>query len=59
VSRELLAVASTLHLMKMKTLAPRIPVRSGVSEAAQVQKLLSSLPTSFFVNMLTKGEKED
>jgi hypothetical protein len=34
-SRELLAVASVPHLMKMKTLALSIPVRSGLSDAAQ------------------------
>jgi hypothetical protein len=49
VSRELLAAASAPHLMKMKTLALRTPVRSGVSEAAQVQKLFSSLLLSFLL----------
>jgi hypothetical protein len=48
-----------LHQMKMKILAPRTLVKNGVGETNQVQKhfFLSSL--SLFVNMLTKGEKED
>jgi hypothetical protein len=49
VSRELLAVASVPHLMKMKTLAPRTPVRSGLSDDAQ--RSYSSL--LFFSFLLT------
>jgi hypothetical protein len=52
-------VAGDLHQMRMKTLALRTLVKNVVGEIDQVQKhfFLSSL--SLFVNMLTKGEKED
>jgi hypothetical protein len=46
------------HLMKMKTLAPRVPVRSGVIEAAQVQKPFSSLPTSILLNCWQRGRRK-
>jgi hypothetical protein len=59
VIRGLLAVASVLHQMKMKTLALRILVKNRVSEAAQVQKPFFLSPPSLFVKMLKKGEKED
>jgi hypothetical protein len=45
--------------MRMKTLALRILVKNGVSEADQVQKHFFLSSFSLFVNMLTKGEKED
>jgi hypothetical protein len=55
----LLAVASALHLMKMKTLDLRILVKNGVDEADQVQMPFFLSSSSLFVNMLTKGEKDD
>jgi hypothetical protein len=51
----LLAVASALRLLKMKTLALRTLVRSGVSEVAQVRKLFSSLPFSFLLTCWQRG----
>jgi hypothetical protein len=59
VSRGLLAVASALHQMKMKTLALRILVKIGVDEVDQVKTPFFLSSSSLFVNMLTKGEKED
>jgi hypothetical protein len=59
VLRGLLAVASALHQMRMKTLALRILVKNGVSEADQVLMPFFLSSSSLFVNMLTKGEKED
>jgi hypothetical protein len=59
VLRGLLAVASALHQMKMKILALRILVKIGVVQADQVQMLFLLSSSSLFVNLLTKGEKED
>jgi hypothetical protein len=59
VLRELLAVASALPLLKMKILTLRIPVKNRVSKAAQVQKPFFLSSSLLYVNMLTKGEKED
>jgi uncharacterized protein (UPF0210 family) len=59
VLRGLLAVASALHQMKMKTLALRILVKNGVDEADQVQMPFFFSSYSLFVNMLTNGEKDD
>jgi hypothetical protein len=59
VLRGLLAVASALHQMRMKILALRILVKIGVLQADQVQLLFLLSSFSLFVNMLTKGEKED
>jgi vesicle coat complex subunit len=59
VLRGLLAVASALHQMKMKILALRILVKIGVHQADQVQMTFFLSSYSLFVNMLTKGEKED
>jgi hypothetical protein len=43
----------------MKILALRTLVKSGVGEGDQVQKPFFLSSSSLFVNMLTKGEKED
>jgi hypothetical protein len=59
VLRGLLAVESALHQMKMKILALRILVKIGVDQANQVQMTFFPSSSSLFVNMLTKGEKED
>jgi hypothetical protein len=59
VLRGLLTVASALHQMKMKILALRILVKIGVHQADQVQMTFFLSSSSLFVNMLTKGEKED
>jgi hypothetical protein len=45
--------------MKMKITALRTLVKNGVGEANQVQKHFFLSSSSLFVNMLTKGEKED
>jgi hypothetical protein len=57
VLRGLLAVESALH--QMKILALRILVKIGVHQADQVQMTFFLSSFSLFVNMLTKGEKED
>jgi vesicle coat complex subunit len=59
VLRGLLAVASALRQMKRKILALRILVKIGVDQADQVQMTFFLSSSSLFVNMLTKGEKED
>jgi vesicle coat complex subunit len=59
VLRGLLAVASALHQMKMKILTLRILVKIGVDQADQVQMTFFLSSSSLFVNMFTKGEKED